>query len=774
MARLGFGLEKFGLLTLARPRVSAVAVVLLTAFFALGVWRIEATGILSDFFRGNNPDYQTYQAMSERFPTSEFDVFVIVEGEDLLTPDNLEAVRMLHLELQFVPAVNGVLSIFSMRQAPDAEGYPPPMFPAEMPTGEAFEALKQKVTAHPLLDGKLLATPEGQAPLTVLIVSLNKADVGGDGLNAAVAEIDRIANEALNATGLRINMAGVPVMQADLRSAIESDRLIFNTGGVLMGMLIAIAIFQRATLIIIATACPVIASVFTLGIVGHLKIDLDSLINTIPPLVMVIAFSDAMHMIFSIRRRLDEGDTKHGAIRHAVLTIGPACALTSITTAIAMLSLTISDSALIQTFAASAAMGTIIAFFVVMSVVPAFSYLFIGSEVRFRETDASRLGVMRRMDRACLWLAQFVEARYIKLAALSAVLLAGLLAAHLQLEPRYRLSDQIPQDEQAMAGSQRLDEKLTGVQPIHIMVRWSDDEQLFDDEVLSAIGAAHVVLNGQPDIGNVWSFDTLNRWLRRGGEEARQYLQPYIEMLPAHLTKRFINPDQNGALVTGRIVNLDASQTVPVVRALDKDLHSVRERYPEMTFAVTGLPVVAALQADNMIRQLNNGLLIAIALVVVMIGVAFRSVSMAAISVAPNLFPLVATGAMLYAFGGGLEYASVIAFTVAFGLAVDDTIHFLNRLSVEEARSDSAGKAVRQTLFVVGPVLVLTTIVLVLGLAITAFSAVPPTQLFGRLAMTMLAAALIADLLFLPAIILALRKLRVLRRRVEDDDVVSL
>ena len=225
MANLGFGLEKFGLLTLARPRLTAVAVALIAVVCAIGVARIEATGILSDFFRGDNPDYRTYQEMSERFPTSEFDVFVIVEGKDLLTPDNLEAVRTLHLEYQFVPAVNGVLSIFSMRQAPDAEGYPAPMFPATMPAGAEFEALKQKVTAHPLLDGKMLATPEGGAPLTVLIVSLNKASVAGEGLNAAIDEVTKLAEKTLSSTGLRINMAGVPVMQADLRSAIESDRL---------------------------------------------------------------------------------------------------------------------------------------------------------------------------------------------------------------------------------------------------------------------------------------------------------------------------------------------------------------------------------------------------------------------------------------------------------------------------------------------------------------------------------------------------------------------
>ncbi|MFP4538811.1 MAG: efflux RND transporter permease subunit [Dichotomicrobium sp.] len=774
MGKLGFGMERLGLVTLARPRLTAVAVLLLAVVCAVGVWRIEATGILSDFFRGDNKDYRTYQQMSERFPTSEFDVFLIVEGEKLVTPESLEAVRMIHLELQFVPSVNGVLSIFSMRQAPDAEGYPPPMFPAKMPTGEEFEALEEKIRGHPLLQGKLLSTPDGQAPLTVLIVSLNKSDVAGDGLNAAIDEIKALATENLRGTGLSVTMAGVPVMQADLRAAIESDRLIFNTGGVLMGMLIAILFFQRATLIFIATLCPVIASVVTLGVIGHLQIDLDSLINTIPPLVMVIAFSDAMHMIFSIRRRLDKGDTKHGAIRHSVLTVGPACALTSITTAVAMLSLTYADSAVIETFGVCAAFGTLSAFFVVMSVVPALCYLMIGNEARFRETDVNRLGMMQRVDRFCLWLSQWVEFRYLKLAAVASVLLVALLAAHFQLEPRYRLSDQIPQDEEAMAGTARLDQKLTGAQPIHVMVRWPNGKELFDKQVLSAIAGAHRVMERQENVGNVWSLETMDRWLMRSGEDARQYLEPYIDMLPAHLTSRFINPEGNAALVTGRVVNLDASETVPIVRKLDEQLNALRQSYPQMEFEATGLPVVAALQADNMIRQLNDGLLIAIVLVVVMIGLAFRSLSIAAISIAPNLFPLVATGAMVYALGGGLEYSSVIAFTVAFGLAVDDTIHFLNRLAVEESRTSMPEKAVRQTLFVVGPVLVLTTIVLVLGLAVTVFSAVPPTQLFGRLAMTMLVAALVADLLFLPAIILTLRKLRPFGRRVEDDDVVPL
>lgn len=774
MTALGFGLERIGLVALRHPRLTVGAVLIAAIVCAFGFLRIEASGTLSEFFRSEHPDYQAYVAMSERFPTSEFDVFVIVEGDELLTRDRLEDVRTLHLELQFVPAVNGVLSMFSMREAPDENGYPAPMFPSELPEGEDFKALVKRAIDHPLLNGKLLTVPEGQAPLTVLIVSLKKKAVASLGLGSTVGEIKTLAEETLGGTGLRVHLAGAPVMQQELRDAVQRDRLLFNASGFLIGFLIALVFFQRFALVVIASLCSGVAVVWSVGALGLLGVDLNSLINTIPPLVMVIAFSDAMHMIFTIRRRVDEGDDRVTAVRHSILTIGPACALTSLTTAAAMLSLTYADSGLIRVFGLSAAFATMSAFLAVILIVPGLSVLLIGDEEKFRRIDATRHRFLSLFDRLCVWISAGLRRRYVSASAVGIVMVAVFLALHLQLEPRYRLSDQIPQDQEAMTGSARLDQKLTGAQPVHIMIRWPEKLDLFSPRVLLAVERTHEVMERQARIGNVWSLHTLNRWLRQGGDDAEKYLKPYLKQLPVHLTSRFINQEMHGALVTGRIANLDAAETVPIVRALDKDLSGLRAEFPEFSFAVTGLPVLAALRSDVMIGQLNYGLLLAIVVVVGMIGLAFRSLEIAALSIIPNLFPLVATGALLYLIGGGLEYAGVIALTVAFGLAVDDTIHFLNRLHIERSRTQSEKKAVAQAVARVGPVLIMTTAVLVLGLAITVFSSVPPTQIFGRLAMTMLVAALLGDLILLPALVLSLRESNVFRRRVKDDDVVPL
>ena len=159
-----------------------------------------------------------------------------------------------------------------------------------------------------------------------------------------------------------------------------------------------------------------------------------------------------------------------------------------------------------------------------------------------------------------------------------------------------------------------------------------------------------------------------------------------------------------------------------------------------------------------MIRQLNFSLLTAMIVVIVVIGIAFRSFKILVLSILPNLFPIVAAGTLLNLTDGGLEYASVIALTVGFGIAVDDSIHFLSRLRIETSRTPKLQDGVAETITRIGPVLILTTLVLIAGLAATVISDLPSMRLFGKLFMVTIGAAIVADLLFLPAVILAARK----------------
>lgn len=150
-----------------------------------------------------------------------------------------------------------------------------------------------------------------------------------------------------------------------------------------------------------------------------------------------------------------------------------------------------------------------------------------------------------------------------------------------------------------------------------------------------------------------------------------------------------------------------------------------------------------------MIEKLNSGLTIEFAFVAVFIGLAFRSVVVMFSSILPGIFPVVLSGTVLWALGEGLQFASVVALTVSFGLGLSATIHFLNRLRLESAPGSDPAVAVERATILVGPALILTTVVLACGLVVMVFSDLPSLRLFGWLSAFSMIAALIADLFIL-------------------------
>ena len=207
--------------------------------------------------------------------------------------------------------------------------------------------------------------------------------------------------------------------------------------------------------------------------------------------------------------------------------------------------------------------------------------------------------------------------------------------------------------------------------------------------------------------------------------------------------------DHEAVLVSGRIPDKDSSQLLPVVNHLDEALNSIRAAHPNYAIAVTGLAVIAARNSAAMIERLSRGLTIEIVFVAGFIGLAFRSWKVMLLSIMPGIFPIVASGALLYALGEGLQFASVVALTVSFGLGLSATIHFLNRLRLEERPGENAAMSVERATILVGPALILTSVVLACGLAVTSFSNLPMLRLFGWLSAFAMIAALVADLLIL-------------------------
>ncbi|MEM7618959.1 MAG: MMPL family transporter [Pseudomonadota bacterium] len=767
---VGFGLEKIGQFAIRAPWVAALLIAFVCAINIIGVQRINVDDSLTELFRANTEDFKRFEVMAQRFPSSEYDVLAVIEGPFLQDPKALEAMREMAVELNFVDGINGIISLFSAREPPNDQGYPPPVVPDVLPTGDEFKALTDRILKNEIISGKLLSN-DGQ--LALIVMALDRKAVEKLGLRNVIGQIQSALDSQVGNSGLKVSLSGAPVMQLEIRNAVQNDRIIYNGLGFILGAIICLIFFRRFSLMFITIAAPASAILWSLGMLGFLEFRLNLFLNIITPLIMVIAFSDAMHMVFAIRRRMIEGDDRFKATAYAIAQVGPACVLTSLTTALALFSLYLAESALIKTFAIVGGLAAIMAFLAVIIVVPTLSVLLLRGEKDFANSLKKSDKAMSYLRKASDVIGEHVVRMpflYSFLAMLSVVIFTY---AHVSLEPRYRLQDQVPDREQAMKASDRLDKKLTGASPVHVMIEWDKTKKsLYDEDVLAVIGAVHNEVEQTAGVGNVWSVEMLRRWLQKIGQNDIATLKSYMEILPEHLVRRFIAQEQNTIVVTGRVPDIDASELLPVIQKMEQAIAPIQARSPEFTISVTGLASVAARNSNAMITQLNYGLLSTVCVVVFMMGFAFRSVFAGIVSFLPNLFPVVAAGAVLYATGNGLQFASVVALTVAFGLAVDDTVHYLHRLHLEDDRHGKTMESLLRTMDVIGPVLILTTFVLILGLAVTIFSGLPSLRLFGWLSAATLIAALIGVLVFLPALVASIRKIT-LPKKVETQEAIE-
>jgi predicted RND superfamily exporter protein len=744
---IAFGLERIGLFAMRAPIVSCLVLLAMCVAAFFGLQRIKIDDSLSQLFRSDTPEYRQYEEVTKRFPSSEYDVLVVVEGKSLLQRESLEKVRDLVTDLQLVEGTRGLISLFSARQAPAPGKLPAALFPQDLPKGADYDKFIETVKSNEIIRGKLLSE---DGTLALIVLALEPSVVSSNGLGKTVGEIRKVMAEDLAGTNLNSQLSGVPVMQLEIRNAVERDGLIYNIAGILAGCLIAIVFFRKVSFMIIAAFPPLIAILLALGTLGWAGFSLNMFLNVMTPLIMVISFSDSMQLTFAARDRLIAGEDKKTAFRNAVRVVGPACVLTHATAGISFLALQFSDSDLIRTFGEAGLLATVIALLAVLSLVPVFGVLLVRHEdafaAKFKTGDAG----VTALRRFCMWIAVRMVSHPALFSLLALVVVAGLGIVYANLQPRYRLADQVPDKQQAVAASGRLDAKLTGANPIDVLIEFPNGQTLYSPQTLDTIAAVHKLVEQQAGVGNVWSLETLRRWLAaKAGSSDVATLKEYVDLIPEHLVRRFISADQKAVVVSGRVPDLDSSQILPVVEKLDKAMDVVRKAHPGYEIAVTGLSAIAARNSASMIEKLNHGLTIEFILVAVFIGIAFRSVVVMFSSILPGIFPVVLSGTVLWAIGEGLQFASVVALTVSFGLGLSATIHFLNRLRLETASGLNAETAVESATVLVGPALILTTVVLACGLVVTVFSDLPSLRLFGWLSAFAMVAALVADLFIL-------------------------
>ncbi len=736
-----------------RPSLAFLVIVFISILASIGLVRPQ---LLSQYWKeppqsATPAPSTTVSAINERpasyrrVPTMRMggDAILVVESEQFFSQRGLDAMRHVIRELEsldYVTRVTWMDSIPSMNLFGLAE----PLFPKAPASTERFERAKQRALAHPFIRGQLLSADTRTALMLVdfdfLMIPSDDACISGlrEVATAAAAEFPDVAM-TFSVTGR------VPIVVTSVRGQ-DSDRLKYQliAYGIILGL--SVVLFRGISAVVIVAIAAALGVFWTVGLVGFFEIDFNPLVNVIlPVLVSLVGFTDGVHLMATIRKIRANGATSHQAAVEGIRQVGLACALTSLTTAIGLGSLLLAHHEMVRDFGMCSVIGVTATFVAVITWIPVAcstrlgSRLHIGLEHSLIERNLSRIGGIIEM----------VLARRVWFASGGVILLVIMSAICAQLRPDERQTTTLPKSSEPALAMAQVDRAMGGLETSLVRVIWEDSIDVqAAGEVISQVDQ---ILNREPLIGHPLSIMTIAAAL--SGEGNTKCQMAMIDLLPPQLKRTFYSPEEHRATITFRVQDLGIKTYGPVFERIEQQLLELQQRRPGFTLELAGTAVWRWRNLYQIVIDLLASLGSAAIIIFVVLGVTYRSVRVGLISIVPNLFPLAVAGVYLVWAGESLEIVTVCAFTVCLGIAVDDTIHFLTRFFEERENTDSDDEAIRRAFTGVGTALIITTIVLVAGFSSVFFSDARDHILFASMGTITITAALIADLLILPAML---------------------
>lgn len=482
-----------------------------------------------------------------------------------------------------------------------------------------------------------------------------------------------------------------------------------------------------------------------------------------PTLYLIVGLSAIIHFLSNFIKKIKEDIPKELAVKQVFGELWFPVFLTILTTSFGFLSLYFTSIPALKEFGLSTGLGVLVMFLVVILTLPGLLHLL---PISRPKTELKWLGipVLRSL------LLFILRRRRLVLVVFSGLTLVSLLMAS-QLKINGYLLDNLPLEHPIQQDFAYFDTQYGGSNPLEISLQVGPAAtSLLDYKVLEEIQKLEKEVQKQFGDGEIISPLTvvklLNQGLNQGNEKAfrfpslGQYLriEKFLGNSSSQFTSDVLTEDKMAGRMYARAADLGSNLMGSKREALNVFVRSyIDPNYLKVQW--TGTAYLIDRGHSSVSYQMAKGLSIAFLLVGIIAGFLFRSWRIALILLIPNFIPLIWMLGMMYLLGIDFKLTTAILFTVAFGIAVDDSIHFMTRLRMELATQKYFLYAIKRTFFEAGRAIIMTSVILISGFGLLAFSQFGVTHFTGVLISFSLIFALLADLFLLPILILPLRKL---------------
>ncbi|MDT8446459.1 MAG: MMPL family transporter [bacterium] len=538
----------------------------------------------------------------------------------------------------------------------------------------------------------------------------------------------------------------------------------------LIGLMLAMLwlLFRSWAAVIWPVLIVVLANFAAVGTVGWLQIEQSMMLEVMSVLILVIGLANSVHILSGYLFHRRAGLDHPGALAETMRRVGPPCILASFTTALGMFSLTLVPVRMLRNFGLTAVGGISIALVLSLVMLPMLIDLWAPVK-KDRATPASRLGLV---DRFLDYMEPLVlhHPRYTLLAFGVVTLVA--LGGFTQIKIDSNLLEVIKDGYPVKEGFRIVDQAMGGSDSLEIYLNFHENDALKDPQVLAAMDRVQRQLKAQyPQVVQTNSLVEVAKYSFQVLNEGRPefYRLPSDQNTLAQVLFLFdgsnredrlelVPDDYSQGRINLRMVNGGSdfySQFLPEAEKLTAlEFSALKERYPKLRIELTGAVALTMTMVDRFAWSQIKSFSLALGSITLVMLLLFKSLRVGLIAMIPNLFPVVTTFGLMGYMGVPLDADTLIIAPVVIGIAVDDTIHFLSHYKREaiELRGDM-DRAVLGSMREVGQAMSFTSLILAVGFSSMIFLGHTGMSAFGSLSAQAMGAALLADLLMLPALV---------------------
>ena len=736
-------------------RISAVILLCVGVFTAVCIWNLQFLSLdynFENFFPENDEETVFFKEHRERFASDNDFLLVAVKNNDgVFRKDFLLELENLLADLDTVTHVDTVLSLTRMNKlfVNDFGKWKVPYI-----NYDNLDSLQNDsiwISKTPDVYGSLIS----KDCKTLSIFVKHQDYLSKEGC-AAISESVNNIKSLYDFDEMHI--AGRSVGQIYYVALMQSELKFFMVTSLVLLLVFLILAFRSWWGILLPVTVVVASVIWILGIMAMLQKPLNLVLTVLPTIIFIVGMSDVIHIVSKYLEELRKGKPKFEALKITIKEVGMATLLTSVTTAVGFLTLYFSRVVPIKDFGVYVAMGVMITFVLSFLVLPSMFALIPTPSRSKKKSEATFWTKVLR--RSFLWTIH----NQVKVVSISGIILIGSFVGLSALEVNNFLLEDLKENDPLNKSFMFFDEHFSGARPMELSIECKEGSILTPSNLRELDSLERLLVSIYPNesFGSVLTvIKSLNRVLNGGSnlqyklpeadKELRKITSRLKKQIPQELLKQYLTADEKYARFSSTVPDLGGNQ----YRALNNSFAEKREgKFPQFNIHHTGTAHLIDKNNQYLSTSMVLSLLIAFAVIAGIVGFIFRSLKMVLISLIPNVFPLVMIAGIMGVADIDIKVSTAILFTIAFGIAVDDTIHFISKLKLEINKGASLVFALRRTYMSTGRALVLTTAILSAGFLTLIFSNFLGTLYLGLLVSLTLFFALVADLFLLPILIL--------------------